>query len=81
MGSPQMFLRNLLISRKTRSAASLAFACTSNLLFLVIAGTIGVISPVAMKWDCFSRSNRPPYATLFRLLLESRIGRIRTMVA
>lgn len=27
------------------AAAGLAFACTSNLLFLVIAGTIGVISP------------------------------------
>jgi MFS family permease len=27
------------------AAAGLAFACTSNLLFLVVAGTIGVISP------------------------------------
>jgi MFS family permease len=35
----------LIIGSILMAAAGLAFACTSNLLFLVIAGTIGVISP------------------------------------
>jgi MFS family permease len=37
--------RMLVIGAILMAAAGLAFACTSNLLFLVIAGTIGVISP------------------------------------
>jgi MFS family permease len=37
--------RILTIGSILMAAAGLAFACTSNLLFLVIAGTIGVISP------------------------------------
>src|ERR1700730_17876946 len=37
--------RMLIIGSILTAAAGLAFACTSNLLFLVIAGTIGVISP------------------------------------
>src|SRR5467141_845295 len=37
--------RMLIIGSVLMAAAGLAFACTSNLLFLVIAGTIGVISP------------------------------------
>src|ERR1700758_2715097 len=37
--------RMLIIGSILMAAAGLAFACTSNLLFLVIAGTIGVISP------------------------------------
>jgi MFS family permease len=37
--------RTLIVGSILMAAAGLAFACTSNLLFLVIAGTIGVISP------------------------------------
>src|SRR5579864_7149072 len=37
--------RMLIIGSILMATAGLAFACTSNLLFLVIAGTIGVISP------------------------------------
>lgn len=37
--------RMLIIGAILMAAAGLAFACTSNLLFLIIAGTIGVISP------------------------------------
>jgi MFS family permease len=37
--------RMLIVGSILMAAAGLAFACTSNLLFLVIAGTIGVISP------------------------------------
>jgi MFS family permease len=37
--------RVLIIGAILMAAAGLAFACTSNLLFLIIAGTIGVISP------------------------------------
>ena len=37
--------RMLIVGSILMTAAGLAFACTSNLLFLVIAGTIGVISP------------------------------------
>jgi MFS family permease len=37
--------RMLIVGSVLMAAAGLAFACTSNLLFLVIAGTVGVISP------------------------------------
>jgi MFS family permease len=37
--------RMLMVGAILMAAAGLAFACTSNLFFLVIAGTIGVISP------------------------------------
>jgi MFS family permease len=37
--------RMLIIGAILMAAAGVAFACTSNLLFLIIAGTIGVISP------------------------------------
>ena len=37
--------RMLIVGSILMAAAGLAFACTSNLVFLVIAGTIGVISP------------------------------------
>src|ERR1700704_7717 len=37
--------RMLIVGSILMSAAGVAFACTSNLLFLIIAGTIGVISP------------------------------------
>jgi MFS family permease len=37
--------RMLIVGSILMASAGLAFACTSNLLFLVIAGTIGVISP------------------------------------
>jgi len=37
--------RMLIVGSILMAAAGLAFACTSNLLFLVVAGTIGVISP------------------------------------
>ena len=37
--------RMLIVGSVLMAAAGLAFACTSNLFFLVIAGTIGVISP------------------------------------
>jgi MFS family permease len=37
--------RMLIVGSILMAAAGLAFACTSNLIFLVIAGTIGVISP------------------------------------
>jgi MFS family permease len=35
----------LIVGAILMAAAGLAFACTSNLVFLIIAGTIGVISP------------------------------------
>src|SRR5260221_7196078 len=37
--------RMLIVGAILMAAAGLAFACTSNLIFLIIAGTIGVISP------------------------------------
>jgi MFS family permease len=37
--------RMLIVGAILMVAAGLAFACTSNLIFLIIAGTIGVISP------------------------------------
>jgi MFS family permease len=37
--------RMLIVGAILMAAAGLAFACTTNLLFLIIAGTIGVISP------------------------------------
>lgn len=37
--------RVLIIGAILMASAGLAFACTSNLLFLIVAGTIGVISP------------------------------------
>src|SRR4030095_5387562 len=37
--------RMLIVGSILMAAAGLSFACTSNLLFLVVAGTIGVISP------------------------------------
>src|SRR6201993_1759624 len=37
--------RMLIVGAILMAAAGLAFACTSNFLFLLIAGTIGVISP------------------------------------
>ena len=37
--------RMLIVGAILMAAAGLAFACTSNLLFLIVAGTIGVISP------------------------------------
>src|SRR6202043_271401 len=37
--------RMLIVGAVLMAAAGLAFACTRNLFFLIIAGTIGVISP------------------------------------
>jgi MFS family permease len=37
--------RILIVGAVLMAGAGLAFACTSNLIFLIIAGTIGVISP------------------------------------
>jgi MFS family permease len=37
--------RMLIVGAVLMAAAGVAFACTSNLVFLIIAGTIGVISP------------------------------------
>jgi MFS family permease len=37
--------RMLIVGAILMAAAGLAFACTSNLFFLIVAGTIGVISP------------------------------------
>jgi len=37
--------RTLIIGSVLMAAAGLVFACTRNLLFLIVAGTIGVISP------------------------------------
>src|SRR5467141_716450 len=37
--------RMLIVGSVLMAAAGLTFACTSNLLFLIVAGTIGVISP------------------------------------
>jgi MFS family permease len=37
--------RMLIVGSILMAAAGLTFACTSNLLFLIVAGTIGVISP------------------------------------
>src|SRR5882724_4005743 len=58
--------RMLIVGSILMAAAGLAFAFTSNLLFLVIAGTIGVISPRAMKLGRFSRSNKRRSPTLFQ---------------
>src|SRR6202051_3500565 len=41
MGRRRMLIAGAILM----AAAGLAFACTSNLVFLIIAGTIGVISP------------------------------------
>lgn len=37
--------RMLIVGAILMAAAGLAFACTSNFLLLILAGTIGVISP------------------------------------
>src|SRR6202040_910642 len=37
--------RVLIVGAVLMALAGLAFACTSNLVFLIVAGTIGVISP------------------------------------
>src|SRR6184192_4677142 len=37
--------RMLIIGAILMAAAGLTFACTSNLMFLIVAGTVGVISP------------------------------------
>src|SRR2546430_1611499 len=37
--------RMLIVGSLLMAGAGLAFACTSNLFFLILAGTIGVISP------------------------------------
>src|SRR5881394_2854245 len=37
--------RMLIIGASLMAAAGLTFACTSNLVFLIVAGTVGVISP------------------------------------
>src|SRR5437667_4159673 len=37
--------RMLIVGAILMAAAGLAFACTSNLMFLIVAGTVGVISP------------------------------------
>ena len=41
--------RILIIGAALMAAAGISFACTSNLLFLIIAGTIGVISPTGSE--------------------------------
>src|SRR5580765_6848132 len=43
----------LIVGSILMAAAGLAFACTSNLLFLVVAGTIGVISPSGHEVEPF----------------------------
>src|SRR3981081_2910386 len=52
----------LIVGSVLMAAAGLAFACTSNLLFIVIAGTIGVISPSGNevgRFLPFEQSRRP----------------------
>lgn len=50
--------RMLIVGAILMAAAGLAFACTSNLVFLTIAGTIGVISPSGNEVGPFCRSNK-----------------------
>src|SRR6202158_5835532 len=45
--------RMLIIGAVLMAAAGLAFACTSNFLLLILAGTIGVISPSGNEWGPF----------------------------
>jgi hypothetical protein len=60
-------------SRASLADAGLAFACTSNFLFLVIAGTIGVISP--------SGNEVGPFLSIEQAALAHVIpGRTRTAV-
>src|SRR6266436_4268093 len=45
--------RMLIVGAILMAAAGLAFACTSNVIFLVIAGTIGLISPSGNEVEPF----------------------------
>jgi len=51
--------RMLIIGSFLMAGAGLAFACTSNFLFLVIAGTIGVVSPSGNEVGPFLSMSRP----------------------
>jgi len=64
--------RMLIVGSILMAAAGLAFASTSNLLFLVVAGTIGVISPSGHEVGPFSRSNKLRCPILLRLRLARR---------
>ena len=57
--------RMLIIGAVLMAAAGVAFACTSNLLFLIIAGTIGVISPSGKTWGHSFRLSRQHSLLLF----------------
>ena len=50
--------RVLVVGSLLMAGAGLAFACTSNFLFLVIAGTIGVVSPSGNEVGRSCRLNR-----------------------
>jgi hypothetical protein len=67
--------RMLFVGSILMAAAGLAFACTSNLLFLVVAGTIGVISPSGHKVGRFSRLNKLRCPILFRRRLAQKFLR------
>lgn len=65
--------RMLIIGAVLMAAAGLAFASTSNLLFLIIAGTIGVISP--------SGNEVGPFLSIEQAALSHVVpGRVRTQV-
>ena len=55
--------RMLMIGAALMAAAGLAFASTRNLWLLIVAGTVGVISPRGTKSALFSPSSRPPSRT------------------
>jgi MFS family permease len=60
--------RVLQIGALLMAAAGLTFACTGNLLLLIIARTIGVISPSGNEVGPFSvESNRLPSLMMFQI--------------
>jgi MFS family permease len=65
--------RMLIVGAILMAAAGLAFACTSNFLLLILAGTIGVISP--------SGNEVGPFLSIEQAALSHVVpGRIRTEV-
>src|SRR5258706_16336544 len=65
--------RMLIVGAVLMAAAGLAFACTSNVLLLILAGTIGVISP--------SGNEVGPFLSIKQAALSHVVpGRIRTEV-
>ena len=57
--------RMLIVGAILMAAASLTFASTRNLFFMIIAGTIGVLSPSGNEVGPFLSMSRPRSRTLF----------------